>query len=150
MGSLLGCRTRFLPPRPPRATTNPATGGLSTSMRLGAGHMVGAQGCAGWARTWATGGPSPLFGAARSSHDQVMKKCFAFAVLLVVAGVLAKLLSPKMQNVDWEKRFERMPENAPPKWMFRNIRAIRENTDRILELVDQDRSGSPEPASAAT
>jgi len=24
-----------------------------------------------------------------------------------------------MQNLDWEKRFERMPENAPPKWMFR-------------------------------
>ena len=25
---------------------------------------------------------------------------------------------------------ERMPENAPPKWMFRNISAIRANTDR--------------------
>jgi hypothetical protein len=79
-----------------------------------------------------------------------MKKCFAVAVLLVALGVLAKRLSPKMQSVDWEKRFERMPENAPPKWMFRNIRAIRENTDRILELVDQNRSGSAEPASATS
>ena len=26
------------------------------------------------------------------------------------------------------------PDNAPPKWVFRNITAIRENTDRILEL----------------
>ena len=26
------------------------------------------------------------------------------------------------------------PDNAPPKWVFRNINAIRENTDRILEL----------------
>ena len=29
-----------------------------------------------------------------------------------------------------------MPENAPPKWAFQNITAIRENTDRILELLD--------------
>ena len=26
------------------------------------------------------------------------------------------------------------PDNARPKWVFRNITAIRENTDRILEL----------------
>jgi hypothetical protein len=25
---------------------------------------------------------------------------------------------------------------APPKWMFRNITAIRENTDRILEKLE--------------
>ena len=30
---------------------------------------------------------------------------------------------------------ERMPENAPPKWMFRNITAIRENAERILQLL---------------
>jgi hypothetical protein len=35
-----------------------------------------------------------------------------------------------------------MPDNAPPKWMFRNITAIRENTDRILELLE---SGRAEP-----
>ena len=29
-----------------------------------------------------------------------------------------------------------MPDNAPPKWAFQNISAIRENTDRILELLD--------------
>jgi hypothetical protein len=28
-----------------------------------------------------------------------------------------------------------MPDNAPPKWMFRNISAIREDTERILELL---------------
>jgi hypothetical protein len=34
-----------------------------------------------------------------------------------------------------------MPENAPPKWIFRNISAIRENTDRILQLLEsEDRS----------
>jgi len=80
-----------------------------------------------------------------------MKKWLALIAFLVALGVLAKRFGPtKYMNTDWENLFERMPENAPPKWMFRNIRAIRENTDRILELVDQDRSGSPEPASAAT
>jgi hypothetical protein len=34
---------------------------------------------------------------------------------------------------------ERMPDGAPPKWMFRNISAIRENTDRILRLLEDER-----------
>ncbi len=29
-----------------------------------------------------------------------------------------------------------VPDNAPPKWAFQDISAIRENTDRILELLD--------------
>jgi hypothetical protein len=34
-----------------------------------------------------------------------------------------------------------MPEGAPPKWIFSNISAIRENTDRILQrLESEDRS----------
>jgi len=79
-----------------------------------------------------------------------MKRWFAFAVLLVGLGVLAKRFGPKMQNMDWERRLERMPDNAPPKWMFRNITAIRENTDRILELLDHEPSGSARPAPGAT
>jgi hypothetical protein len=65
-----------------------------------------------------------------------------FAAVFVVLGVLAKRLGPKMKNVDWEKKFEAMPDNAPPKWMFGNITAIRENTDRILELLEPDRSAT--------
>ena len=56
---------------------------------------------------------------------------------------------PMMRHVDWEKRFERMPDNAPPKWMFRNISAIRENTDRILELLEGERGGGTAPAGGA-
>ena len=69
-----------------------------------------------------------------------MRKVLAIAAVL---AVLARRLGPKMRNVDWEKRLEAMPGNAPPKWMFRNITAIRENTDRILQLLE---SGRPEPA----
>jgi len=74
-----------------------------------------------------------------------MKKALVFAAVLVGLAVLARLLGPKMQNVDWETKFERMPDNAPPKWMFRNITAIRENTDRILELAEQATTGSTLP-----
>ena len=79
-----------------------------------------------------------------------MKKALVFVAVLVGLAVLAKLFGPKMQNVDWETKFERMPDNAPPKWMFRNITAIRENTDRILELAERPSSESPAPATATT
>ena len=75
-----------------------------------------------------------------------MKKVLAIAAVLVGLGVLARRLGPKMPAIDWEKRLEAMPDNAPPKWMFRNITAIRENTDRILQLLE---SGQPEPARPA-
>jgi len=31
-----------------------------------------------------------------------------------------------------------MPDNAPPKWMFANIGAIRDNTERIIELLESE------------
>ena len=79
-----------------------------------------------------------------------MKKVLAVAAVLVGLGVLARRLGPKMPAIDWEKRLEAMPGNTRPKWMFRNITAIRENTDQILQLLEP---GQPEPArhsSAAT
>ena len=75
-----------------------------------------------------------------------MKKVLAGAAVLAVLGVLARRFGPKMLAIDWEKRLAAMPGNAPPKWMFRNITAIRENTDRILQLLE---SGQPEPARPA-
>jgi len=75
-----------------------------------------------------------------------MKKLLAVAAVLVGLGVLARRFGPKIPAIDWEKRLEAMPGNAPPKWMFRNITAIRENTDRILQLLE---SGRAEPARQA-
>ena len=72
-----------------------------------------------------------------------MKKTLVFAAVLVGLGVLARRFAPKMQDIDWEKKLEAMPDNAPPKWMFRNITTIRENTDRILELLQPGRSAPP-------
>ncbi len=75
-----------------------------------------------------------------------MKKVLAVAAVLVGLGVLARRLGPKMPGIDWEKRLQAMPDNAPPKWLFRNITAIRENTDRTLQLLE---SGHPQPAGQA-
>ena len=74
-----------------------------------------------------------------------MKKALVFIAASIGLVVVAKRFAPRMQDIDWEKRFERMPDSAPPKWMFNNIRAIRENTDRTLELLEReqpDASGS--------
>jgi hypothetical protein len=55
---------------------------------------------------------------------------------VVGAGVCARRCARGHGGFDFEKLIERMPENAPPKWMFRNISAIRENTERILQLLE--------------
>lgn len=66
-----------------------------------------------------------------------MKKFLIAVLVLVGIGFVAKRFGPKLENVDWEKRFASMPENAPPKWMFRNISEIHDNTDRILEVLEK-------------
>ncbi len=79
-----------------------------------------------------------------------MKKVLAVlaaGAVLAGLGVLVRRLGPGMPKVDWEKKIESMPDNAPPKWMFRNITAIRDNTDRILKLLESGRSGPVQPAS---
>jgi hypothetical protein len=71
-----------------------------------------------------------------------MKKLVIAAGVLIGIGVVAKRLGAKIQNMDWEQAFAAMPDTAPPKWMFRNITAIRENTERVIELLE----GSATPA----
>jgi hypothetical protein len=58
------------------------------------------------------------------------------AVLGVV--VCVRRVARGCGGFDFEKMIERMPENAPPKWMFRNISAIRANSERILELLEAE------------
>jgi hypothetical protein len=38
-----------------------------------------------------------------------------------------------------------MPDDFPPVMMFRNVEATRENSERILELLEKDHSGTQEP-----
>ena len=57
---------------------------------------------------------------------------------IVIAAVLAKRLAPRFEGIDWEKKLAAMPDDAPPKWMFTNITAIRENTDRLVQALDEE------------
>ena len=81
-------------------------------------------------------GPLPLLDARLGWDPCQMKKALIFVAVLAGVGGLVKRFAPELGKMDWEKRFEAMPDNAPPKWMFRNITAIRDNTDRILELLE--------------
>ena len=70
-----------------------------------------------------------------------MKKLIVAGAAIAGAAFVAKSWASS-GGVDFERLIERMPENAPPKWMFRNISAIRENTDRILELLESERGSA--------
>src|SRR5512144_2053118 len=59
-----------------------------------------------------------------------MTKALVLAAVLAGLSGLGRLLGSRVQNIDWEKRIAALPDNAPPKWMFRNVTAIRENTPR--------------------
>ena len=76
-----------------------------------------------------------------------MKKALVYAAVLAGLSGLGRLLGSRVQNIDWEKRIAALPDNAPPKWMFRNVTAIRENTERILRLLESERPASAQPVS---
>ncbi len=81
-----------------------------------------------------------------------VKKLIVAVIAIAGVALLAKLFGSKFENVDWEKRFASMPDNAPPKWMFRNISEIHDNTERILELLDTrdaERSAGTNPEGVA-
>jgi hypothetical protein len=79
-----------------------------------------------------------------------MKRLLFVGVAALGAAVFARRLARGCGSFDFEKMIERLPENAPRKWMFRNITAIRENSERILELLETERaSGTGEETRAA-
>lgn len=60
---------------------------------------------------------------------------------VVVGGVLlAKHFGLRMDRV-CERVFEKMPDEFPPKWMYLNITAIREQNDRIIALLEEQAKG---------
>ena len=70
-----------------------------------------------------------------------MKKLLIVGGAITGAAILAKRWASS-GGVDFGRLIERMPEDAPPKWMFRNISAIRENTERILQLLEGERTSA--------
>ena len=72
-----------------------------------------------------------------------MSKLLIAGAIVVGVVVLAKRHALSRDGFDIERFVERMPDNAPPKWFFQNVTAIRENTERILQHLE---GGTP-PAS---
>ncbi len=69
-----------------------------------------------------------------------MKRWLIVGGTIVGAALVARQCASRCGRFDVERKIERMPDNAPRKWMFSNIGAIRENTDRILELLERESS----------
>ena len=67
-----------------------------------------------------------------------MKKLLVIGGAVTGAALVANRLASgsRWKEVDFGRLVERMPEDAPPRWIYRNISTIRENTDRILQLLD--------------
>ena len=65
-----------------------------------------------------------------------MRRALIGAGAIVGIALLARRGARGFGGCNFADMIERMPEDAPPKCMFRNITAIRENTDRILEKLE--------------
>jgi len=70
-----------------------------------------------------------------------MKKLLIVGGAITGAALLAKRWSSS-GGIDFGQMVERMPEDAPPRWIFRNVSAIRENTERILQLLESERTSA--------
>ncbi len=78
-----------------------------------------------------------------------MKRIAVLIPIVVVAVLLAKRLGPRASQFDFASRLAAMPDSSPPKWIYNNVTAIRANTDRILDLLQQQAAAEPEhPAPA--
>lgn len=78
-----------------------------------------------------------------------MRRLVVAGAALAGVALCARRASRACGSFDVTKMVERMPENAPPRWLVRNVAAIRENTERILVLLEGDRRPS-EARDAAT
>ena len=65
-----------------------------------------------------------------------MKKLIVVAIVAGIALVVLRSRGERAGGV--QGLLERLPDDSPPKWMFANIAAIRENTDRILERLPSE------------
>ena len=70
-----------------------------------------------------------------------MKRSAVLIPIVVVAVLLAKRLGPR---IDFASRIAAMPDSAPPKWIFDNVTAIRANTDRVPDLLQQQATAEPD------
>jgi hypothetical protein len=70
---------------------------------------------------------------------QVLWRLGRLVLIIAAVGAAIKVMGPKI-SAAMEDKFENAPDDFPPKWMFLNITAIRDNTERILRLLEDEPS----------
>ena len=63
-------------------------------------------------------------------------KVLRWLPVIAVGVLLVRRFGPEMGEV-CERMLERMPDGFPPKWMYLNITAIREQNERIIHLLEK-------------
>ena len=72
----------------------------------------------------------------------MMKKALIIVGALAGVALLARRFARMCGGCNFGRMIERMPDEAPPKWMFRNISAIRANTEQILERLPTEQAAT--------
>jgi hypothetical protein len=85
----------------------------------------------------------------------VLKRLLFVGIVVAGVALVARYVGPKLGPAA-ERAFENMPDDAPPKWMFNNITAIREQTtaiseqnERIVELLEGRQPAGSVPTESA-
>ncbi len=69
----------------------------------------------------------------------VLMKIMRLALIFGGVMLVMRFAGPKIgEFVD--RKFEEAPEDFPPKWMYLNISAIREQNERIMQLLEEKAS----------
>ena len=68
-----------------------------------------------------------------------MRKMIIIGAIAAVS-LLSRRAARGCGQFSFERMIERMPDDAPPKWMFQNISAIRANTEQILERLPAEQT----------
>ncbi|MCU0307790.1 MAG: hypothetical protein MUE51_08495 [Thermoleophilia bacterium] len=71
-----------------------------------------------------------------------MKRVLIVAVVAIAGAAAVRRCARGRRRCDVEQRIDRMPERSPRRWLFTNVRAIRENTERILAALERQ-GGAP-------
>ena len=64
-------------------------------------------------------------------------------LLLIPAAIAAAAIvrhKAKAGGIDIERMIQKMPEGAPPRWAYENVTAVRKNTERIIELLEAEKT----------
>jgi hypothetical protein len=77
----------------------------------------------------------PVGRAYRDAGGMKMLRLVMFLGVVVGAVAFTKVLRSK-QGFSWEAMFDKMPDDAPPKWTYNNISTIREQNDRTIEFLE--------------